>query len=79
MTSAAAAVHADAQADRIVHAVVELNSALAAADADQRLFGVLLSANDLITAYVTIAGLNNQFHWACEHGTLPMRPLAGHA
>ena len=39
----------------------------------------LMSVDDLIAAYVTIAGLNRQFHWACEHGTLPMRPLCGTA
>lgn len=72
-------VAATAQADRICHAVVELNSALAAADAEQRLFGVLLSADDLITAYLTIAELHAQFHFRCEHETLPLRPLAGHA
>ena len=72
-------VAATAYADRIVHAVIELNAALAAAADEQRLFGVLLSANDLITAYLTVAALNNQFHWACEQGTLPLRPPCGTA
>lgn len=72
-------VYAGADADRICRAVVELNAALTAADDEQRLFGVLLSADDLITAYLVIASLNQQFHWRCEHEHLPLRPLAGHA
>jgi hypothetical protein len=60
------AVSANCDAERIVRAVSELNAALDAADDEQRMFGVMMSCENLITAYRTIASLNRVFHLICE-------------
>jgi hypothetical protein len=74
------AVHATQEALRIVEAARELDEALAGADPEQALFGVMIACAQLIDAYFRIADLNKTFKLVCEGGDRePALPLYGMA
>jgi hypothetical protein len=56
---------------RIVDAVDELERALMGATANEQLFAVFVSVEQLISIYLRVAQLNTKFHEGCEQGSLP--------
>jgi hypothetical protein len=58
---------------RIITAVDALDKALDAAPPEAQMLAVFGSVEQLVTIYLKIAKLNDEFHSMCENGGLPLR------